>query len=160
MQTLVLGFLEAQFVGLVPDNRHADCGGEYRPYEGIADPQPGLADEEHHAARQHAQGDEVAPVRAAPRRASLRSRSLARVRPLRDDGPEGGVEDQAGATDEGQHDEGDANNPRVDAEVLGESTADARQDAVVGAAVEAALLGGRDPSMIPWPPAVDIGARP
>ena len=148
-------------VRLPPDDADADGGDQHRPDECITDPEPRLSDQQNDAAGQEAKGDQVAPVRTAPARCRPRRRFAVDTRPLRHDRPEGGVEDEACPADEGEHDECDADGPHVQVEVLREPAADAGDDPVVRAAVQAALLrAGQDPSMIPWRPCVHIGARP
>ena len=152
-----------RLVGLTPDDRHAHGGREQRPHEGVPQPQAELTDEEHHAGGQEAEGDQVAAVGPAAPAASARRRRccFADVRALGNDGPEGGVEDQSGAADEGEDGEGDADGAHIDVEVLGKATADARHDAVVGAAIETALVrAGHHPWMIPCTLSLHIRARP
>ena len=52
--------------------------------------------------------------------------------------PAGAVQDQAGAAEEGEHDEGDPQDERVDVEVAGEAAGDAGDLAVGGGAAEPA----------------------
>ena len=116
----------ALLVGARPDQPEPDRGERHRPHHPGRQDEPGLPEEQQHADGEQDQADRALGG-GHPR---VRVDGSAGLR-IRDQRPAGEVQRHAEAVGEGQHDQGQAHDHRVDGEVLPEAAGDTGQHPIV-----------------------------